>query len=66
MINIQYIVKAQKEREAASEPKVVVTPTQKPKPQKDKADDECSQGICRTDGKPPNLSQERQRRCRIE
>jgi hypothetical protein len=37
MINIQYIVKAQKEREAASKPKVVVTPTQKPKPQKDKA-----------------------------
>jgi hypothetical protein len=36
MINIQYIVKAQKEREAASKPKVVV-PTQKPKPQKDKA-----------------------------
>jgi hypothetical protein len=37
MINIQYIVKAQKEREAASKPKVVVTPTQKPKPRKDKA-----------------------------
>ena len=37
MINIQYIVKAQKEREAASKPKVVVTPTQEPKPQKDKA-----------------------------
>jgi len=37
MINIQYIVKAQKEREAASKPKVVVTPMKEPKPQKDKA-----------------------------
>jgi hypothetical protein len=34
MINIQYIVKAQKEREAASKPKAVVTPTQKPKPRR--------------------------------
>jgi hypothetical protein len=37
MVNIQYIVKALKEREAAPKPKVVVTPTQKPKPRKDKA-----------------------------
>jgi hypothetical protein len=34
MINIQYIVKAQKEREAASKPKVVVAPTQKPRPRR--------------------------------
>ena len=37
MINIEYIVKLQKEREATSKPRVVVTPTQKPRPQKDKA-----------------------------